>query len=208
VKSVVIFSSSTVLRAGLEAVVEGSNGFAVVGQAATIAELHGRLRESAPDVVVADLPGEAREAVQEILDQSPAIVIFTDAGDGSWLEDSVRLGGWAILGRDASPDKIVAAIGAAASGLVALDSEPVAMLTSAIPALRRPDGPSSESMTPREQEVLGMIAEGLGNKTIAYRLGISEHTVKFHVGSIMRKLDAASRTEAVTTGVRQGLISV
>jgi NarL family two-component system response regulator YdfI len=53
-----------------------------------------------------------------------------------------------------------------------------------------------------------MVAEGLGNKTIAYRLGISEHTAKFHVGSILRKLDAASRTEAVTTGVRLGLIAV
>ncbi|HKC74673.1 MAG TPA: response regulator transcription factor, partial [Chloroflexota bacterium] len=61
-------------------------------------------------------------------------------------------------------------------------------------------------LTPREIEVLGMLAEGLGNKTIARRLGISEHTVKFHVGSIFAKLDASSRTEAVTLGARRGLI--
>jgi DNA-binding CsgD family transcriptional regulator len=66
--------------------------------------------------------------------------------------------------------------------------------------------PPAQQLTPREIEVLGMLAEGLGNKTIARRLGISEHTVKFHVGSILAKLDASSRTEAVTLGARRGLI--
>jgi two-component system, NarL family, response regulator YdfI len=64
----------------------------------------------------------------------------------------------------------------------------------------------AQPLTPREVEVLHMLAEGLGNKTIARRLGISEHTVKFHVGSIFAKLNASSRTEAVTLGVRQGLV--
>ena len=63
-----------------------------------------------------------------------------------------------------------------------------------------------QALTPREIEVLGMLAEGLGNKEIAWRLQISEHTVKFHVASILSKLDASSRTEAVTVGFRQGLI--
>lgn len=63
-----------------------------------------------------------------------------------------------------------------------------------------------ETLTPREIEVLVMLAEGTGNKVIARHLGISEHTVKFHVGSILAKLNASSRTEAVTLGVRQGLI--
>jgi DNA-binding NarL/FixJ family response regulator len=66
----------------------------------------------------------------------------------------------------------------------------------------------AEPLTPREIEVLSMLAEGAGNKMIARRLGISEHTVKFHVGSILSKLDASSRTEAVTLGLRQGLIMV
>jgi DNA-binding NarL/FixJ family response regulator len=64
----------------------------------------------------------------------------------------------------------------------------------------------AEPLTPREAEVLGMLAEGHSNKSIAHRLGISEHTVKFHVTSIMGKLNAGSRTEAVTQGIRQGLI--
>jgi DNA-binding CsgD family transcriptional regulator len=66
--------------------------------------------------------------------------------------------------------------------------------------------PPNQALTPREIEVLGMLAEGLGNKAIAWRLDISEHTVKFHVGSILAKLNASSRTEAVTLGIRQGLI--
>jgi DNA-binding NarL/FixJ family response regulator len=65
-----------------------------------------------------------------------------------------------------------------------------------------------QPLTPREIEVLGMIAEGLGNKIIAARLGISEHTVKFHIASIFVKLNARSRTEAVTIGVRQGLLMI
>jgi DNA-binding NarL/FixJ family response regulator len=69
-----------------------------------------------------------------------------------------------------------------------------------------PPASASEALTPREIEVLAMMAEGLANKTIAYRLNISEHTVKFHVGSIFGKLGAQSRTEAVTLGIRQGLI--
>lgn len=65
-----------------------------------------------------------------------------------------------------------------------------------------------QPLTPREIEILGMMAEGLGNKVIAARLGISTHTVKFHVASIFAKLDAGSRTEAVTIGVRQALIMI
>jgi NarL family two-component system response regulator YdfI len=66
--------------------------------------------------------------------------------------------------------------------------------------------PLVEALTPREIEVLGMMVEGWGNKEISTRLGISEHTVKFHVASIMGKLNASSRTEAVTSGIRHGLI--
>jgi DNA-binding CsgD family transcriptional regulator len=63
-------------------------------------------------------------------------------------------------------------------------------------------------LTPREKEVLGMMAEGLGNKAIATRLGISPHTVKFHIASVFAKLDVESRTEAVTEGVRRGLVLI
>ena len=79
------------------------------------------------------------------------------------------------------------------------------LLSSAPRAL--PDS-SHQALSPREIEVLSMLAEGLGNKTIAWRLGISEHTIKFHLSSIFSKLNASSRTEAVTLGIRHGLIMI
>ena len=74
--------------------------------------------------------------------------------------------------------------------------------------LAQPTDPGGETLTPREREVLELVAEGLPNKTIARELGISEHTAKFHVGSLLAKLQAGSRTEAVTTATRRGLLTM
>jgi len=98
-----------------------------------------------------------------------------------------------VLPLSASPQELAAAIEAVAAGLLVTH-----------PATR--SAPVLEELTPREIEVLRLLADGDGNKTIAYRLGISEHTVKFHVSSILAKLGAGSRTEAVTLGLRRGLI--
>ena len=98
---------------------------------------------------------------------------------------------------------------AAAAGLIVLHHESTAAILPLLSAAARPiPTAGGETLTPREIEVLGMLAEGEGNKQIARRLGISEHTVKFHVGSILAKLGAATRTEAVTLGLRGGLIMV
>src|SRR2546421_277118 len=80
-----------------------------------------------------------------------------------------------------------------------------ARLDQAVPAYARSQDERFEDLTPREMEVLEMLAEALANKMIARRLGISEHTVKFHIASIFGKLGASTRTEAVTIGIRQGL---
>lgn len=100
----------------------------------------------------------------------------------------------AVLPLTARDDQIVAAIYAVAAGL---------SVTSTMPSELEP---SSESLTPRELQVLRLAAAGLANKQIAARLAISEHTVKFHLASLMGKLAAGSRTEAVTTGIRRGLV--
>jgi len=114
-----------------------------------------------------------------------------------------------VLSRDAGPEEIMATVDATAVGLVVLHQDAASLLLSLVPAGSRVAASSEiEALTPREIEVLVMLAEGEGNKTIARRLGISEHTVKFHVGSILAKMHASSRTEAVTLGVRQGLIMV
>ncbi len=128
------------------------------------------------------------------------------------LPPSVR----AVLPRNVTPAELVGAIEAVAAGLYVfhpseLDSLPI--LRPREPDLApelapQPAEPFVEHLTPREVEVLQLLSEGLGNKEIASRLNISEHTAKFHVASIMGKLGAASRTEAVTLGIRHGLVLI
>jgi len=143
------------------------------------------------------------ELSSEISDGAPesALVVIADDPGLSGVADALRSGVRAVLSRHSSASQIGAAIEAAAAGFVVLQPGDLdGLLINPQPASL------AEPLTPREVEVLGMLAEGQSNKSIAHRLGISEHTVKFHVTSIMGKLNAGSRTEAVTQGIRQGLI--
>lgn len=136
------------------------------------------------------------------------IVVLADTLQGDWIFEALRLGIRAILPRSATAEEILQTAIAAAAGLVVLHADAIDVLLPGLPAVGRSVDASTplQALTAREIEVLGMLAEGLGNKAIAKRLNISEHTVKFHVSSIFTKLNASSRTEAVTLGARQGLI--
>jgi NarL family two-component system response regulator YdfI len=147
-----------------------------------------------PDVVLAEWEGDAPAETFE----TPLVLVAAD------VLDALRNGARTVLSRRSSSQQIVAALHAAASGLVAME---VSSLESLLPVPRVALQPA-EPLTPREIEVLRLLADGDSNKIVAYRLGISEHTVKFHVTSIMAKLGAGSRTEAVTLGIRQGLILI
>jgi DNA-binding NarL/FixJ family response regulator len=120
-----------------------------------------------------------------------------------WLKSGVR----AILPRESDAEDIVSAIYAAYSGHVLLAAEAAEKLA-AIYGEQEPEPDDVEGITPREADVLRMLAEGLANKDIARRLGISEHTVKFHISSLLDKLGASTRTEAVTLGIRRGMIPI
>lgn len=202
---VLIAAPSAVVRAGLEAVLEAEPDLDVVG---TASGLDGLARSTEADVVLVDLDrGLAGVPSLRALAGEPATPLVVLTADSFSAADALRQGARAVLPRDAEPGEIVAAVRAAASGLVAIHPSAVDSLLPHLPAPPT-DEVHGEDLTPREIEVLTMLAEGAGNKQIARRLGISEHTVKFHVGSILGKLNAASRTEAVTTGIRQGLILV
>ena len=121
----------------------------------------------------------------------------------------------------ASSGEIIAAVVAVSNGLIALDAETFAsVLSASTPAVDDLTGahsyderspsvePLRDALTPREREVLEMLAEGLSNKEIAWRIKISEHTVKFHIASIFGKLGASTRTEAVMQGIRRGLVMI
>lgn len=138
---------------------------------------------------------------------APAVVAFIAEPDEDRARAALRAGARGILSAQSTEAEILLSIEAAAAGLVCLPPELLtSLLNDAAPARENHQPAAHEHLTPRETEVLRMLAEGLANKTIAWRLGISEHTVKFHVASVFAKLGASSRTEAVTLGLRRGLI--
>ncbi|HXA66784.1 MAG TPA: response regulator transcription factor [Bryobacteraceae bacterium] len=195
---VVVLALSPVARAGLESLLRGTGTVDVIGSVANWAEYAGE----DPDIVLADWENGDDLSI-EIADGVPEVawVIMADDPGLVGVAEALRAGVRAVLSRHSSASQIVAAIEAASAGFVVLQPGDLDGL------LVHPQPASlAEPLTPREVEVLGMLAEGQSNKSIAHRLGISEHTVKFHVTSIMGKLDAGSRTEAVTQGIRKGLI--
>jgi DNA-binding NarL/FixJ family response regulator len=111
------------------------------------------------------------------------------------------VGARGVLSREASSERLIAAVRAARSGLVVHEEG-----LSATPLRREGAEPSLEPLTPREMEVLSRMIQGMSNRRIADALGISEHTAKFHVNSILGKLGASTRTEAVVLAVRRGLV--
>jgi two-component system, NarL family, response regulator YdfI len=212
VTRVLIGASSELVRAGLASLLTADRMFQVVGTF-SIDNALTRFEDLQPDVVLLDLESPTDESMSAAIESGDVavrsgLVILT--GHPEHL--AARLlssGARAILPRDATPEEIVAAIQAAATGLVALPSDVFdSMLSRIRPGQQIELDPSDQILTPREIEVLRMIAEGLGNKEIASKLGISDHTVKFHISSIFAKLGASNRAEAVTIGIRQGLIMV
>jgi len=207
---VVVAATSAVRRGGLEAIVRADSSFQLSGSALSLLGLDARAREIRPDVVVADLahPDPQFASTVALLEEaSIAVVALIDEPDPGWASRALRAGLHAILPRESSASEILSAIRVARSGLVLLDPEVAREVASQTRSHSAESAPETlEELTPREIEVLRLMAEGFGNKVIASRLGISDHTVKFHISSILAKLGAASRTEAVTLGIRMGLI--
>jgi DNA-binding NarL/FixJ family response regulator len=181
--------------------IKQSSSFKLVGALQGTHTIGQHATELLPDVILADLEHEAPLVNQNGL----PIVALIDNPSAAWTAQALRSGVRSILARDAAGEEIVSAIHAAYAGLVLLDPDIAEALSERIPgATSRVT--SHEELTARELEVLAMLAEGLPNREIADRLGVSEHTVKFHISSILDKLGAATRTEAVTLGLRMGLI--
>jgi len=210
---VLVAASRPSARARLEAVVGASRALRLVAGPAD-APLARRLLTLRPDVVLLDLEGGGLDALLAGLPPAAgaALIVMTDSPRR--VRTDLAIGGLvrAVLPRDATSSEILVAIDAVVAGLVVL--HPDALAPASGSRARREMMPApvaadpAQPLTAREIEVLGMLAEGLGNKTIAARLGISTHTAKFHVASILAKLGAGSRTEAVTMGMRRGLVVI
>jgi NarL family two-component system response regulator YdfI len=208
---VLIGARSEVVRAGLASLLTADPRFQVVGTF-SIDDLT-RVEDLQPEVVLLDLDSPSDESLSAAIQSGGALVnsslmILTEDPE-SLAVDVLGSGLRAILPRYATPEEIIAAIQAAATGLVALHPDIFdSMLSRIRPGQQSELDPSGQILTPREIEVLRMIADGLGNKEIASKLSISDHTVKFHISSIFAKLSASNRAEAVTLGIRHGLIMV
>jgi NarL family two-component system response regulator YdfI len=206
---VLIIAAAPLARAGLENILT-SQGLEVVGSVADVDLLEERLSDLQTDVVLFEASGGQPESVLKSIDSSLAsevnVVVLTDHSPAGWPAEALRAGIRAILPGDISPDQLGAALRAAASGLFVMHPATADALFPQFASRSGSLAELAEPLTNRERQVLQMLASGLGNKEIAARLVISEHTVKFHVASILGKFAAGSRTEAVSIGIRRGLV--
>ena len=200
-----VLADDPLARAGLAALLGNLPGFLVAaqGDGSQLSEATAGEIDASVDVIVWDMGWEATERIEdEPLEKIiPVLALVADKPSAAvaW-----RLGCRAMLSRQSDEEQLAAALAAVASGLAVFSPSLVESLQS--PA--RPSGATASDLTPRESEVLALLAEGLTNKAIAQRLTISEHTVKFHVNAILGKLDAQSRTDAVVRATRLGLIAL
>jgi DNA-binding NarL/FixJ family response regulator len=205
VTRVVIADDHGVLRDGLGRVVAAQPDLELVGTAANGAEAVELCRRLSPDVVLMDLEMpvldgiEATRAIRE-LDSAIAVLVLTSFADRRRIMGALDAGAVGYLLKDASAEDVVKGIRAAADGGSPLDPRAARTLLDAQTA---PD--PLEALSPREQEVLGLLLEGMPNKLIALRLGISEKTVKTHLTSVFRTIGVTDRVQAVRGAERQGL---
>jgi two-component system, NarL family, response regulator YdfI len=204
---IAVGATSAFRRAELEGIIRRHAEFQLTGSFEAVASLLSFARHSELDIIVIESDSIHDLLLEPISDT--VIVLLTEVSDARSISRLLRSRVRAILPRGSDPDDILSAIYAAYDGLVLL-STPTA---EGLAAIYREDplevdDELSEEITSRETDVLRMLAGGLVNKDIAAHLGISEHTVKFHISSILDKLGASTRTEAVTLGIRRGLIPI
>ena len=201
VMRILVIAGDPLARTGLAALIAAVPDCRVVGEFPSDAELPDAIERLGPDAVVWDL-GQGGVAPDQgnLGEAGPPVLMLTPRDfPGS---SAIPATGGGILPRDVDAATLTAALRAVARGLVVLDPA----LGSAAPSRERATADLREALTPREVEVLQWLAAGLSNKLIAERLEISEHTVRFHLNAIFGKLDAHTRTEAVSRAVRLGLI--
>jgi DNA-binding NarL/FixJ family response regulator len=204
---IAVAATSAVRRAGLESIIRSHPDFDLAGSFGAVASLVSFARNAELDVMVID-SNSIGDLLPELTSDA-AIVLITEVSNARSVSRLLRNGVRAILARESDPDDVLSAIYAAYDGLVLLSTtaaESLAAVYGDQPLEAETE--LSEEITSRETDVLRMLAGGLVNKDIAARLGISEHTVKFHISSILDKLGASTRTEAVTLGIRRGLIPI
>lgn len=210
--SVFLVDDHTIVRTGLRAYLDTEPGMKVVGEAGDGLEALARIEALArgdglPDVVLMDMQMprlDGVEATDRIKSTWPAIdvIAVTSFIEEARIRAALEAGATGYLLKDADASEVVDAIRAAVAGEVRLDPAVAAALAL---SLRTPAS-SAASLTPREREVITLVAEGRTNREIGKRLGVAERTARTHVSNILTKLGLASRTQAAMWAVREGLV--
>lgn len=202
---VVIVDDHAMLRAGLEQLLTGEPDIEVVGNAADGAAALALVREKRPDVVLMDLqmPGvDGVAATREIVAEGLAdVLVLTSYSDAERIVGALDAGALGYLLKDAEPDEVLQGIRAVARGESPINPRAARELL----AVRRTTSTGVVDLTPRETEVLGLVREGLANKQIARRLGITERTVKAHLTSTFQRIGVVDRTQAALWAERNGV---
>jgi NarL family two-component system response regulator LiaR len=201
----------SVVREGLRGFLELQDGITVVGEAADGVEAVEQAARLHPDVVLMDLVMPRLDgvgAMQGLREAAPEarVIVLTSFLEDDRLLPALQSGAAGYLLKNVAPSELARAIRAAHEGQAIIDPAVAARLISTLsdgPAVRPAE---AEQLTPREQEVLELIVGGRSNKRIALELGISEKTVKTHVGHVLAKLGVADRTQAALMAIRDGLV--
>jgi DNA-binding NarL/FixJ family response regulator len=205
IRAVAIYSADRSLRGRLERLLGADAGLAIVGVAGDPPAFARLIEKNRIDVALVDaLPAEQLSRWLRRYPQTQFVAIIDSLDDAL---AAVRAGIRAVSSRSADDADVAATVSAAGRGLAVMPPELLHALQPALNSDSPPRPGAGETLlTSRELEVLAAMADGASNKAIARRLGISFHTVKFHVAGILAKLDADSRTEAVTKAAQLGLV--
>jgi NarL family two-component system response regulator LiaR len=207
---VMIVDDHALVRTGLGAFLQVHDDLELVGEAESGEEALGLCGQLRPDVVLMDLVMDAMDgtvATRIIRERWPQtqVLALTSFQDQEWVEGALQAGAVGYLLKNVSSDELARAIRAAHAGRATLAPEATQALVRAVQGAG--DSPRSDyGLTPRERQVLALLAEGLSNPQIAERLSISRSTAAAHVSSILSKLGVANRAEAVSLAIRSDLV--
>jgi DNA-binding NarL/FixJ family response regulator len=208
---VLLVDDHAVVREGLRTFLELQEGIEVVGEAGDGVDALTAVQDLHPDVVLMDLVMPRLDGVGamrrlRVLHPEARVVVLTSFLEDEHLLPALRAGAAGYLLKNAEPAELARAIRAAYAGKAIIDPTVAARLVAALADGHSPPPAQEQRLTRREREVLALIAGGRSNKRIALELGISEKTVKTHVGHVLAKLDVADRTQAALLAVRDGLV--
>ncbi len=205
---ILVVDDHPVVRAGIAALLEEADDIEIVGTAASGEEALAAVATLAPDLVVMDLrmPGmDGDEATSRILAAHPdvRVLILTTYESDDAILSAIAAGASGYLLKAAPEEELIAGVRAVAAGEVALAPSVSRML---VARTRQPAASAAPALTPREQEVLQLVAEGLSNREIGARIHLGEATVKTHLLKVFAKLEVNDRTRAVTRAMELGLL--